>query len=230
MKMAVDNDGFVFVRTIGVFGGSFNPPHIGHVAAVMYALSVGGFDRVLVIPTFKHAFEKDKYLIDFEHRFRMAQLAFRPLNDVIVLDIERHLSVPSYMVNTLHHINLGYQLTFREQMAIFGTAIGDTPQAFRDNPFRLRLIIGNDCSAEKDKWRGWEEIEEIAPPYILPRKEEQLFPSVSSTEIRAEIAADKGGIPECAVQLGGSGPAVAPYLQYVPAVVADYIRKHGLYR
>jgi nicotinate-nucleotide adenylyltransferase len=194
------------MKTIGVFGGSFNPPHIGHVMAAMYALSVGRFDKVLVVPAFQHAFAKNELLVGFEHRLRMAQLAFRTSDAVVITDIERHLSTPSYMVNTLHHLKLGYHLTVQQQEAIFGEAVV---------PVQFRLILGNECVSEKDKWHKWEEIEEIAPPFILPRKEEQLFPSISSTEIR-ELIAD------------GLGESL--WTQYVPGVVVDYIREHGLYR
>ena len=59
--------------TLGVFGGSFDPPHVAHVMAAAYALSAGAFDRLLVVPVFAHAF--DKRLESFEHRVKLCELA-----------------------------------------------------------------------------------------------------------------------------------------------------------
>ena len=59
---------------VALFGGSFNPPHVGHVLAVTYALSVGLVERVLVVPVFEHAL--GKRLAPFEHRVEMSRRAF----------------------------------------------------------------------------------------------------------------------------------------------------------
>jgi len=188
-------------RTIGVFGGSFNPPHIGHLMAVTYALSVGDFDLVLVVPTFQHAFEKQ--LVDFKHRAEMTRLAINPLIHAHMLDIEQHISTPSYMVNTLNHLRCGYYVDHH-----LAPLIDLKPED------QLRLILGNDCSAEKDKWHKWDEIEEIAPPYVLPRKDERLFPAVSSTLIRERL---------------GHVTGLHEVSGLVPAAVLGYIERHGLY-
>lgn len=187
-------------RKVGIFGGSFNPPHIGHVMAVTFALSVGRFDQVIVVPTFAHAFNKE--LLDFKHRLAMCRLAMQPLscwrqkNDdvsrcqVWVSDIERSLPTPSYMINTIER---------------FFDELEDTD---------LRLILGDDCTAEKSKWHKWNKIERLAPPWVLPREEARLVPQVSSTHVR-----DCLGPPRWWQGLHDK----------VPGAVLDYIEEHKLW-
>src|SRR5687767_3051770 len=85
--------------TVALFGGSFNPPHIGHVLAVTYVLSVGRVDRVVVVPVFDHAL--GKRLEPFEHRLEMARRAFDWLPQVDVSDIEERLGTPSRTLRTV---------------------------------------------------------------------------------------------------------------------------------
>jgi nicotinate-nucleotide adenylyltransferase len=58
---------------VACYGGSFDPPHVAHVLLAAYVLTVEAFERVLVMPVFSHAF--DKQLAPFEHRLRMCELA-----------------------------------------------------------------------------------------------------------------------------------------------------------
>ncbi len=87
------------MTTLGVFGGSFDPPHVAHVLAASYALAVGNFERLLAVPVYAHAF--DKKLASFEHRVAMCELAFAELPGVEVSRIraasgaaEPHLAHP----------------------------------------------------------------------------------------------------------------------------------------
>ena len=63
---------------VGVFGGSFDPPHVGHVLLATWALSAGGIDRLIVVPTFAHVFGKKS--APFEDRVTMARAAFSILD------------------------------------------------------------------------------------------------------------------------------------------------------
>ncbi len=76
------------VERIGIFGGSFNPIHNGHLAAVKCFLEQLKLDRVILVPTGK-SFYKDESTASFEDRFRMCELAVAGLSDVEVSDIER---------------------------------------------------------------------------------------------------------------------------------------------
>jgi nicotinate-nucleotide adenylyltransferase len=158
--------------TTAIFGGSFNPPHVGHVLAVSYVLSVYPIDDVLVVPVFRHVFGKE--LASFEDRVEMSRLAMGWLPRVAISEIERELGGDS---KTLHTIEA---LLARE-------------------PARsLRLVVGADVLGDLPKWHRWERIAELAPPIIIGRvgyagagAPEAVLPEVSSTEIRELVAHGK---------------------------------------
>lgn len=155
---------------LGVLGGSFDPPHIAHVMLALLGLSVGGLSRVLVVPTFIHAF--DKPLSPFEQRLHMCELAFRELKQVEVTPIERELG--------------GISRTLRLVQAL--------AQRYPDK--QLRLLVGSDILAERDRWQDFDKICEIAPPLVAERAGYQggaselgsVLPRVSSSELRAALA------------------------------------------
>lgn len=194
-----------------MFGGSFNPPHISHVLACLFALNAFPLDRILVIPNYRHPL--DKALLPFSHRLAMTRLAFRHLEPwVEVSTVEEELGGISYTVDTLT------ELKRRMPGAVF------------------RLIVGSDILVEVERWRRFDEVARLAPLLVVPRMLQpnggaagekaretgepaggqapgQLFlPAVSSTDIRRALAA---GLDP--------GPAV-------PLAVRDYIRRHRLYQ
>lgn len=152
---------------VAFFGGSFDPPHVGHVLAAAYALSTGQVSKVLCVPVFAHAFAKP--LSDFEHRLAMARLAMQPLRDVEVSDIEAELgrgSTPNYTVHTLQALQQ------------------------RHPDWQLRLMVGSDVLADHEKWQHFDEVVKLAPPLVLvragvPGTTEPLLPDVSSSQVRA---------------------------------------------
>jgi len=185
---------------VALFGGSFDPPHVGHVLAVAYVLSTHPFDRVMVIPVFAHAF--DKPLSPFEHRVAMARLAMADLRRVDVSTVEQALPVPSRTVTTLEHLHQAHA--------------GE----------RFRLVIGADVLADTERWHEFGRIQELAPPFVLgragiehPDAPPALLPEVSSTHVRELLR--KAARP-CA-----GHPELAPL---VPHAVLRYIDQHGLYR
>jgi len=74
-------------NSVAIFGGSFDPPHISHVLAAVYASKVGGFEQVLVVPVFEHAFAKQ--LTPFAHRVALCEAAFAGIAGVSVSALSR---------------------------------------------------------------------------------------------------------------------------------------------
>jgi nicotinate-nucleotide adenylyltransferase len=189
----------VSVVTVALFGGSFNPPHVGHVLAIAYALSVGLVERVLVVPVFEHAL--GKRLAPFPHRLEMARLAFGWLPGVEVSSIEERLGAPSRTLRTIQALELEH------------------PE------WRLRLMVGSDITREIEKWHAFEEIERRAPPLVLPRAGSAavdgapaLLPEVSSTAVRQLLERCAQG-EAVAAELGA----------IVPKSVLEYVAAHRLY-
>lgn len=150
---------------IGVYGGSFDPPHVAHVLLATYALAVGGFDRVVVVPVFAHAFHKA--LMPFPHRVRMCELAFAELASVQVSGVEAELPTPSLTLVTLERLARDYP----------GAEFG--------------LLVGSDVLAESSKWHAFDEIVRRAPLFVVGRgghapasEAEVSLPAVSSTRVR----------------------------------------------
>src|SRR6476660_232974 len=111
---------------VALFGGSFDPPHVGHVLAVSYALSTGPFDGLLVVPVLAHAF--GKHLAPYEHRVAMTALAMSDLPRATVSTVEETLGAPSRTLRTVQHLK----------------------QAHPD--WNLRLVVGADVHLERHEW------------------------------------------------------------------------------
>lgn len=159
-------------RLVAVFGGSFNPPHVGHVLACAYLRATQAVDMVLVVPVFRHPFDKE--LVAFEDRRQMCELAMACLRGVEVSDIEQQLGGESRTLYTLE--------TLREAHPTWA----------------LRLVIGSDVLADLPKWHRFDRIAELAPPIVLGRAGHPddrapvaVLPEVSSSEIRAALRAGR---------------------------------------
>jgi nicotinate-nucleotide adenylyltransferase len=102
---------------VALFGGSFDPPHRGHVALARLAKDRLRLDRILVAPVGKQPFKQDATSAGFEDRVAMAQLAFagEPLTEVFLLDAPRPDGRPNYTVNAV----LELKRTLDEHDAIF---------------------------------------------------------------------------------------------------------------
>lgn len=166
---------------LAVYGGSFNPPHVGHVLAAAYVLTAEPIDRLLVVPCFAHPF--GKRLEPFEHRFRMCELAFDGLERVEISTVERDLGGPSLTVRTLEAL------------------------ASRHPGARFRLVVGTDVLDEAHRWVDFERIVSLAPLFVVARSGHPWppppyppgvpdppparaleLPEVSSTELRALLS------------------------------------------
>lgn len=159
-------------QTLAVFGGSFNPPHVAHQMVCLYVLETYAVDAVIVVPTWRHPFDKE--LAPFTDRMEMCRRSMAGLGPrVEVSSIEEEIGGEA-------------SLTLVTLQAL---------QAQRPG-FRLRLVIGADILPEREKWYRWPEIEKLAPPIVVGR---QGYPSpagtpavevpgVSSTAIRERLA------------------------------------------
>jgi nicotinate-nucleotide adenylyltransferase len=154
---------------IGVFGGSFNPPHLAHVLALSVVLARFDVERLLVIPTFQHPFAKS--LAPYDDRVKMCELAMGWLPRVEVSRVEEELGGESRTLRTIEHLRTKY----------------------KDKP--LRFIMGADLMLESSKWYGFDRISALAPPIVLgrvgvtyPGAPAPVLPAISSTEVRAKLA------------------------------------------
>ncbi len=188
------------MRRIALFGGSFNPPHAGHVLVATWLMSVRRADEVWMVPTGVHPFGKD--LAPFADRVAMVRAAVAPLGPAVrVEEIEATLPAPSYTVDTV--------------AALLTRHPGTT----------FLLVVGTDILGESAKWKDFDRLKtmvELLPvrragvpgsePDPDPAHPTPLFPEISSSDVRARIA---------------RGDSVEGL---VPAAVLDRIRAAALYR
>ena len=154
---------------VAVFGGSFNPPHVGHVLTCALVLTTEDVDRVLVVPAYKHAFAKA--LAPFEDRVRLCELAMGWLEQVDISRVEEELGGDSLTVRTLEHLAQAHPA------------------------WHFRLVLGADILAETPRWASFDRVQELAPLIVLGRAGIEgatagpaLLPDVSSTHVRDAIA------------------------------------------
>jgi len=147
-----------------IFGGSFDPPHVGHVLAAHFVLVTGMVEKVTVVPVYRHAFEKE--MTDYEERLALARAAFEHLPEVDVSDIERSLPTPSYTVRTLEALSKLHP--------------GD----------EFRLLLGADLLADAERWVRFDEVRRLAPLLVLGRvgvaaaEAPPVLPDISSSRVR----------------------------------------------
>lgn len=142
---------------VGIFGGSFDPIHMGHVNLAKYVLSHTDLDEVWLMVSPRNPLKDHGPVATDEQRLAMARLAVEDIPGIKVSDFEFSLPIPSYTYLTLTRLR----------------------EAYPDIDFRL--IIGGDNWADFDRWRNPEEILTEFGVIVYPRPGENLkIPSHNS--------------------------------------------------
>lgn len=93
---------------IGLFGGSFNPIHVGHIALAHLFRELAGLDEVWMMVSPQNPLKEQGSLLSDELRFEMVQTALQNEEGLVAKDYEFHLPRPSYTWNTLQHLKEDY--------------------------------------------------------------------------------------------------------------------------
>ncbi len=131
---------------IGLFGGTFNPVHNGHIKIAEELLSNFPLDRIIMIPSSDPPHKEKKKLLSSKHRHAMAKLAFSELNHISVSDVELKREGVSFSVDTVHHFTRTYK---------------------KDS--QLYFITGIDAFIEINTWKSYKEILKSIPFIIAER-------------------------------------------------------------
>ncbi len=127
---------------IGVFGGTFDPVHVGHLAIAQAALETAGLDRVVFVPARRSPLKDSEPVAGEADRLAMLVLATKDEPRFSVSSVELDREGPSYTVDTLEALR----------------PTGD-----------LFLILGSDALADLAKWRSPERIKELASLLVARR-------------------------------------------------------------
>jgi nicotinate-nucleotide adenylyltransferase len=168
------------MKKIGIFGGSFNPIHCGHIALAQAVQKQCGMDEVWLMVSPQNPLKQQADLLDDNLRLELAQKALEGVEGVCASDYEFHLPKPSYTWNTLQHLSEDY------------------PDC------EFFLLIGGDNWAHFERWRQWKDILRNYDVIVYPRDEypgtiDVPLLDVSSTEIRQKVRAGEcisGLVPE----------------------------------
>jgi len=185
---------------IGIFGGSFDPVHAGHIILAEDLIEKGIFKRIIFVPAHISPLKNHSPEATFDDRIKMIKLAIKVYPQMEVSDIERNTNI-SYTIDTVKRMS----------------------QQIKD----IGIIIGTDQAYQFQEWKSPDEILKLVPVYVLGRKTdkniEHKFPrrfnfldtriiEISSTEIRKRIKKGKS------------------IHFFVPEEVEKYIRKNSLYK
>ena len=196
---------------IGIYGGTFSPPHNGHVAAARAFMEQMWLDFLYVIPTGTPPHKEMDVPVDAAHRLEMCRLAFSDVAGAYVSDVEMRREGRSYTVDTLREL------------------------AGEDR--RLFLLCGTDMMLTLDQWRNAEEIFKLSYPVYIRREKDAILDKKIVQKI-AEYNEKYGKVVRRIVTdpIELSSNLVRERLkngedvsQLIPASVEKYIRDNHLY-
>lgn len=165
------------MESITIFGGSFNPIHIGHLITARFLIEKYEINNILFMPAYKSPFKLESNYIEDVHRIKMINLSIKDEKYFSFADYEINQKKTSYTIDTINY--------------------------FTD--FSVNLIIGYDNYINFEKWYKYEEIlEKVGKIYVLNRKTDTVKKNnnnkfiftysplieISSTEIRRRIKND----------------------------------------
>ena len=161
---------------VGLFFGSFNPVHHGHLILASHLLAQGELDRLRFVLSPQNPLKQSQHLANDYDRLHLLHLALQDQNDLEISDIELHLPKPSYTIDTLTYL------------------------AEREPEHEFVLIMGSDNLISLPKWKHYELLlqryefyvyarpnypKDLVDKYVLAGGKIRIFEQVPQMEISA---------------------------------------------
>ncbi|MGD9107262.1 MAG: nicotinate-nucleotide adenylyltransferase [Desulfobacterales bacterium] len=140
------------MKHIGLFGGTFNPIHSGHIQVIQEVKKGFGLDKIYIIPSALPPHKEPDGLVDAGDRIEMIHLSFSNHPDFAVSDVELKRSGPSYTIDTIHH---------------FKSILPEDAELF--------LILGLDAFLEIDTWKSYKSLFLLIPFIVMSRSTGENF-------------------------------------------------------
>ena len=190
------------MKKIGIYSGSFNPIHHGHVMLANYLVEFSDLDELWFVVTPQNPLKKKEDLLDDDERLKMVQLAIGDDPRIHVSDIEMHLPTPSYTINTL-------------------TALSEQ---YPDSEFVF--ICGMDSLQNLKNWREYQKILDNYELLVFPREgydggELINYPSV--TVLKTPIIEISSTFIRQCIKEGRD------VRHFMPEKAFEYMKEHRLY-
>lgn len=190
------------MKRIGIFGGSFDPVHNGHIEAVNSFLNSGLLDEIWILLTPDPPHKRDRQLTELEHRFNMLNIAFQERERVKISDIEDDLPKPSYTLQTIRHLKQRYP------------------------DYIFFLCLGEDSLQSFHKWHKYQEILKECTLMVAER------PGSSHIKVDPQIMDKTIFVDHKSMDISSSQIRVNSMHEQslnVQDEVLNYIKKHNLY-
>ena len=187
---------------IGILGGTFDPPHKGHLALAHAAVHQLALDQLIFVPAFQPPLKHGQNLTDVSHRFEMVRRAIAEKPKFHISDCEITGGGIAYTVDTLRE--------FRKQCP---------------KPHELFFITGGDWGQNLEKWKEIDAIFSLAHFIVARRPGFNLKPLPEEVEFLDFVPLDIS-----ATQIRECWKREEDVSSMVPIAVIDYIRSHQLYR
>lgn len=190
-----------------VFGGSFDPPHNGHLALCLYARELAGVDR-LIVSVSKNPFKAPTDASD-DDRAAMARLLVAEINAAgkfaEMSDWELQQPGPSYTIDLLRHV------------------------AALHPDDDLVLLVGEDSYRQMPQWRESQAITKLCDIAVFGRSSGELATTSCGGTLPTAMLFDFD-MPVSATEVRQLAAAGQPVSHLIPQSIAAYIESHGLYR
>jgi nicotinate-nucleotide adenylyltransferase len=191
-------------KETGIFSGSFNPLHAGHLILANYLCEFTHLEEVWLVVSPHNPLKKAEELLDDDLRLEMVRLALEDYDRIVVSDVEFHMPRPSYTIDTLTRLS------------------GEHPDR------NFTLIIGGDNWAKLDQWKEYQQLMKRHQILVYPRQgEEVVIPPLYRENIQlvnAPVVEISSTFIRNSIKEGREMRA------FLPAKVYDFILKKGLYR
>lgn len=193
---------------VGIYGGSFNPIHIGHLIVASIVYEKINLDKIFFIPSYAPP-HKDSLEVDFQNRYKMVNLAIRDDSRFKLLGIEASLKQPNYSLFTMRYLQEKYDYDFYFIMGEDSFLEIEKWYSYKDFLLENKIVVVNRSldgksriENKKKQLKFSKEIDLVQIPFI----------DISSSKIRSDLKINKN---------------LAMY--QVPSEVFNFILKEGLY-
>ena len=145
-------------RLVGIFGGTFDPVHIGHTRTIAYLLDIIPFEKILIIPNALPV-HKENSQESFQHRFKMVSIAFQCIDKTFVDYREKLRNGPSYAIDTVKEV------------------------LEEETDAKVIFIVGSDSFSEIDSWHKWEGLLSLVDFIVMKRPNHPLTRSKKAFDL-----------------------------------------------
>jgi nicotinate-nucleotide adenylyltransferase len=194
-------------KKIGLYGGTFDPIHFGHINLAINVAEAHKLDEVLFCPAAISPHKQDKPpSVSLEHRIKMAQLGIEGIKNFRVIDYEACRPGPSYTIDTIEELN----------------SLSSS---------HYYLIIGDDMIQDFPRWHRYKDILKMST-LLVGSRYPQLLPPVNDPILSTAIHSGTTKIPIMEISSTEIRSRLKKRLyigHLVPGKVVDYIYQNDLY-